>query len=89
MMAFLSGWVGEVGKLFGGALIDTMGSKGKSSSSSESAGSSRTPQRLNGPRMPFDRPEAAGQSKAAKVEDPQDYINVWMRRMAQFSQIPE
>jgi hypothetical protein len=37
--------------------------------------------------MAFDKPDAPAQSKAARAEDPNEYIDLWMRRMAQFSQV--
>jgi hypothetical protein len=87
MMAFLSGWVGEAAKVVAGAALDTWGSK-KGSSGGGAPGTVDTApkQRLKGERMAFDKPETPTQSKAARVEDPNEYVDLWMRRMAQFSQ---
>lgn len=85
-MAFLSGWAGEAAKVIAGAAVDTWGSKKDKSGSSSSVTDTTPKQRLTTPKMPFDRMEAPAQTKAARVEDPEEYVNLWMRRMAQFAQ---
>jgi len=87
-MSFLSGWVGDVGKMFIGAAVDTFRSSksGGGGGAANSTVSTIPRERREGPRMPFDRPEAPAQSKPARAEDPTEYIDLWMRRMAQFSQ---